>query len=121
MDLAVNLVAISVLAIVASGGYHDYSSINQRARCATDWIVLVRTDGSRAETHVDDADGVLVLVQRIGRARGFAWIGWRKNPIKRTQQIRRGAHAVLIEHAQVNNAGARCDSLIRVSGCANAG
>ena len=65
MNLSINLVAVGILAVVTGGGdYHD-SRINQRARGATNRIVLVRADRRRAQTHVDDANVVLVFVERI--------------------------------------------------------
>src|SRR5712664_2933075 len=65
VNRSIDLVAVCILAIVAGGSDHYDSRVNQRTSGATDRIVLIRTDGRRSETHVDDADVVLVFVQRV--------------------------------------------------------
>ncbi len=65
MNLAIDLSAAAVLAVVAGSDHNDYSRINQGARGAANWVVLVRTDRGCSQTHVGDANVVLVFIQRI--------------------------------------------------------
>src|SRR5258708_15956015 len=84
VNLSVDLSATRILAVVAGSGNHHYARVNQRARGATDWIVLVRTDRRGAETHVDDADVVLVFIKGIGRANWFGRICRANDPVQRS-------------------------------------
>src|SRR5438874_2196720 len=115
MNLSVNLVTDRVFAIVTGRCDDDYAGIDQSARGATNRIVLVRTESGRPQAHVDDANVVLVFVERIARADRLCGIGWTENPVKSIQQYRSRAGAVLIEDAQINNAGIVGDALIRIS------
>src|SRR5207302_3260283 len=115
MNLSVNLVTDRVFAVVAGRGDDDYAGIDQSARGATNRIVLVRIESGRPQAHVDDANVVLIFVERIARAGRLRGIGRTENPVKGIQQYRSRAGAVLIKDAQINNAGVICDALIRIS------
>src|SRR5258707_12571705 len=112
MDGTINLSAIRVLTVVAGSGNHHYARVNQSPRGATDWIVLVRTDRRGAETHVDDADVVLVFIKGIGRANRFGRICRANDPVQRSQESRSRAGSLRVQDAQVNDRRAGRDTLI---------
>src|ERR1051326_7602347 len=88
MDHAVDLLASRVFAVVAGRDHHHHACINQAAHGAADGIIYVRVNGGRAQTHVDDADVV-------GRLVG-------EHPVQSGERARDHAHALRVQHAQVN-------------------
>ena len=82
MDVPVDLGSVRVFAVIAGGSDNDDACVYQGPRGATDGIVLVRADRRGSKTHVDDPNIVLVLVQRVGRAKRFGWIRRAKNPVE---------------------------------------
>ena len=65
MNLPVNFIAVSVLAIVTGSNNDDNACINELARSPAHGVVLVGVNRGCAQTHVDDANIVLALVGRV--------------------------------------------------------
>src|ERR1043165_1658411 len=63
---SIDLPAVRVLAVVTGSRDHYNSRIYQGTSGTTNRIVLVRANCRRAQTHIDDANVVLVLVARVG-------------------------------------------------------
>ena len=69
MNLTVNLISVSILAVVAGGRDDDDPRVNQRARGATDWIVLVGITVHRLK---DGKQGIGVRANAIDVMRSFS-------------------------------------------------
>src|SRR3954447_19691928 len=100
MNLAVDLVAVGILAVVAGGSDDDDAGVNELTGGAADRVILVSIDGSAAEAQVDDADAVLVLVERIAGADGLVRISRAENPVQGVEDGRRAAHPLGVQDAQ---------------------
>src|SRR6266852_4268565 len=82
MNLPVYFPAVCVLAVVAGSGNHDYARVNQRARGATDWIILVSTDSRSAESYVDNATVAVIYTQPLRRVPRFGRSGRPNHPVE---------------------------------------
>src|SRR5262249_34521583 len=115
MDLSVEFVSIDILPVVAGGSDNYNSGINERSSCATKRIVSVGTYRRRAEAHIHDANGVLILIQRIAAAYRLRRVSRADNPVQRAQEDGTATHALRIQDAQVDYAGTGGNALILVS------
>src|SRR5207237_9441522 len=86
MNLAVNFVAIEIFAVITRGGHDHNTGVNQRAGCATHWIVSIRADRWSAQTHISEANAVFVLVQRFKRGDKEHRISRMEDPLQHVKQ-----------------------------------
>src|SRR5256885_10850000 len=91
MNLSIDLLSLSVLAIVSGRSHHDYSRINQTANRSANRVVLVRINCRRAQAHVDYANVVLVMVDHY--------------PIQSREYSRDAARTGRIKHAKIYDVG----------------
>src|SRR5437763_17176202 len=91
MNLSVDLLSLTVLAIVTGGSHDDYARINQTANGSANRVVLVRIDCRRAQAHVNYANVVLVVVKHY--------------PIQRREYSGDTAGTGRIKHAQIYDVG----------------
>jgi hypothetical protein len=91
VNRAVELLPRGVLPVVARGGDDDEPRVHQPPHGLTDGVVLVGLDGGRPQAQVDDAH---VVERAVGQ-----------DPVERAEDARDAAHALRVEHAQVDEVG----------------
>ena len=96
MNHAVDLLSGDILAVIPGGSGNDDARVDQATDRAANWIVFVRVNRGRPQTHVEHPDVV-------GRAISH-------HPIQRGECAGDRAGALRVQHAQIDQVCVRRDA-----------